>query len=430
MNQATFHVGRSAAFFALLVTALSLRGADITWINGAGGDWNTAANWSPGQVPGPADKAILALGVTVSVNVNTAVSNVDLSSGALSGAGTLTVSGTLNWTGGAMGGSGSIVISNGAALAISGNSDKTFSQRTINNAGTLSWSGTGNLNSGNAATINNQVGGLFDLQSDQAWIYNQGGNLPMLNNAGTFRKSGGTGTSTLQATATNSGTLALLSGTVTMGGSGLFCALTSKIQGTGTLNISQTAFTPGGVLDPGNPLGALTIIRDFPFTTNCTLNVEIGGTHGGIDYDQLIVAGNASLDGSLEVTLVNGFQPVAGQTFEIIKGTALTNTFSHIAGLDLGGGLYLNPVFSSTNLVLATMDTRPPPQWSSPRKLPGGSIDWTVTQVAGRTFLIQATTNFVDWEVVLTRTNSGAIYDFITSDPLVYPYRFYEALFP
>src|SRR5262245_32257288 len=35
--------------------------ATVTWINPAGGDWNTAVNWSTGAVPGPSDDVIIDL---------------------------------------------------------------------------------------------------------------------------------------------------------------------------------------------------------------------------------------------------------------------------------------------------------------------------------------------------------------------------------
>src|SRR5256885_15046185 len=124
------------ALCIFLATTLSLRATDITWINPAGGDWNTAANWNTGQAPGPADKAMLALAVTVTLDSSATVSNLDLSNGALSGNGTVTVSGTLNWTGGTMNGGGTTVIPSGATLAVSGPDIKTFSPRTLNNSGT------------------------------------------------------------------------------------------------------------------------------------------------------------------------------------------------------------------------------------------------------------------------------------------------------
>src|SRR5207302_10803667 len=74
-------------------------------------------------------------------NSNAAPSNVTLSGGGLGGSGTVTVSGTLNWTGGAMGGGGTTVIASGATLAVSGPNIKTFGPRTLNNSGTMSLSG-------------------------------------------------------------------------------------------------------------------------------------------------------------------------------------------------------------------------------------------------------------------------------------------------
>ena len=129
------------ALCIFLATTLSLRATDITWINPAGGDWNTATNWNPSQVPGPADKAILALSVTVTVDADTTVGSVDFSNGTLSGSGVMTANGTLSWTGGNMNGSGTTVIAGGGSLVLSGANSKQLGQRTINNAGTTSLSG-------------------------------------------------------------------------------------------------------------------------------------------------------------------------------------------------------------------------------------------------------------------------------------------------
>jgi hypothetical protein len=83
MKRTVHDVYRPLVACALLELALPLRAADITWSNPSGGDWTNAANWNPNQVPGAADKAVLALGATVTVSVDTVVSNLDLSSGAL-----------------------------------------------------------------------------------------------------------------------------------------------------------------------------------------------------------------------------------------------------------------------------------------------------------------------------------------------------------
>ena len=62
-----------------------------------------------------------------------------------------------------------------------------------------------------------------------------------------------------------------------------------------------------------------------------TLNIELGGILAGAEYDQLNFSGAGLLDGILNVSLINGFQPQGGQTFTIIDGGALSGAFDAIA---------------------------------------------------------------------------------------------------
>ncbi len=415
-------------FLVAAVSAVQIaRAADITWTNPGGGDWNTAGNWNPSQVPGPSDNAILALGVTVTVDVDATVGDLALSNGALAGSGTLTVSGTMNWTGGTMTGSGATTIASGGSLVISGVNDKNFGQRTINNAGTLAWSG-GNFNSGSGATINNQTGGVFDLQGDQTWAYNLGGNPPVLNNAGTVKKTGGAGASTFGSVVNNNGALDVQTGTINVAGTSFANATTGSLQGVGTLDVSHTTFSTDGTLNPGNPLGTLFVTGNLPQTSNSVINIQLGGTVAGVNYDQLVVSGNANLRGTLNISLVNGFRPIAGDRFEILKFGSGAGTFDNISGLDLGGSLFLQPTFTSTNVVLSTIDTRPRPVFDPPQRLPNRQIQFTVSNVAGESFVISANTNLntAAWVPILTNINSGAVFHFIESDTTNYQQRYFR----
>jgi hypothetical protein len=67
--------------------------ATVTWINPLGGDWDTASNWSSGQVPGPSDDAIINVpGATIThifgtrdaVHSLTSQAAIALSAGSLS----------------------------------------------------------------------------------------------------------------------------------------------------------------------------------------------------------------------------------------------------------------------------------------------------------------------------------------------------------
>jgi hypothetical protein len=53
--------------------------------------------------------------------------------------------------------------------------------------------------------------------------------------------------------------------------------------------------------------------------------VEIGGVVAGTQYDQLVVSGNATLGGKLEVTMVNGFMPVGGAMFNVVRAAGVVN---------------------------------------------------------------------------------------------------------
>ena len=220
-------------FFAGATTPL--HATDITWTNGHGGDWTVAANWKPAQVPGPNDNATINLNVAVTNNADVTVTNFTLASG------TLTVSGTMNWTGGTMSGTGATTVASGGTLAISGSNSKGWTQgRTLNNAGTITWSG-GNISSGYGAILNNQAGALFDLQGDSSWtVYYVP--VPVVNNAGTIQKSSGTGISTLQVVMNSSSNLDVQSGTLSLTGGGDSSGAFSVSSGA-TLNFASGTMT-------------------------------------------------------------------------------------------------------------------------------------------------------------------------------------------
>ena len=65
---------------------------------------------------------------------------------------------------------------------------------------------------------------------------------------------------------------------------------------------------------------------------NGTLEIQIGGTLSGFNFDAVSVAGNAVVGGILDVSLINGFTPALGQQFTVLTAGNVTNS-----GLVLGG---------------------------------------------------------------------------------------------
>ncbi len=59
------------------------------------------------------------------------------------------------------------------------------------------------------------------------------------------------------------------------------------------------------------------------------LTVELGGIIPGQQYDKLDISGTATLGGTLNVRLVSGFVPIAGQSFEFLAADAgVIDTFA------------------------------------------------------------------------------------------------------
>ena len=64
--------------------------ADIVWTNLAGGNWNNPTNWSPNQVPGATDNALITNAGTYTVTLNANADITSLTLGGNSGTQTLT----------------------------------------------------------------------------------------------------------------------------------------------------------------------------------------------------------------------------------------------------------------------------------------------------------------------------------------------------
>jgi hypothetical protein len=200
--------------------------AAVSWDAGAGdGLWNSAANWSNDAVPTAADDVTIDLAGTYTVTLSGTAASINSlslggasgtqtlavstgvslaapstisangafaqSSGTLGGAGDVTITGTFNWTGGMMSGSGKTIIASGGTLNLSGGG--TLS-RVLQNDGTASWTGGGYNFSG--GTFNNN--GSFTVNLSSSPSVQSFGGTSAFNNVGTFTKQG-TGTATFSS---------------------------------------------------------------------------------------------------------------------------------------------------------------------------------------------------------------------------------------
>src|SRR5262249_42603748 len=78
------------------------------------------------------------------------------------------------------------------------------------------------------------------------------------------------------------------------------------------------------------------------YTSTAQLMLALGGTTRGDQYDAIESSGSLSLGGTLVVSLINGFVPAAGNSFDILDWGTLNGTFANGQLPALLGGLKWN----------------------------------------------------------------------------------------
>jgi hypothetical protein len=146
-------------------------------------------------------------------------------------------------------------------------------------------------------------------------------------------------------------------GTVTVGSFGILHVEGGYTQSSGLTRLNSGVLTAGGLVDieggvlagagvinanllnnaeldvdgPGSP-GVLTIVGDYTQTSGAVLVIEIGGPNAGTDFDQLNITGQARLDGTLTVNLINGFVPNSGDSFQVLTFGSGAGNFATLNG--------------------------------------------------------------------------------------------------
>jgi hypothetical protein len=126
------------------------------------------------------------------------------------------------------------------------------------------------------------------------------------------------------------------------------------LQGTGGVDVGVGTLTNnGGTVMPGNSPGILVINGNYAQTSSGTLAVELGGTTPGSGYDQLLVSGNVSLDGTLNVTFCCAFPGAAGNSYNIITTTAPNGITGNFSTINPPAGTSLSNTTTSSSYVLS-----------------------------------------------------------------------------
>ncbi len=91
----------------------------------------------------------------------------------------------------------------------------------------------------------------------------------------------------------------------------------------------SSSVTNAATIAPGLSPGVIFIAGNYTQTASGVLNIEVQGTNVATpDFDQIIVTGTATLDGTLNVSLLNNFLPDKSEAFRIIQAASRTGDFA------------------------------------------------------------------------------------------------------
>ncbi|MCU0413061.1 MAG: T9SS type A sorting domain-containing protein [Ignavibacteriaceae bacterium] len=165
----------------------------------------------------------------------------------------------------------------------------------------------------------------------------QSGSSPSFKNFGTFKID-------------STNTLKLSQGSFVNQNSGIIC-------GIGKINSQNGNLNNKGLFLPGDNIGTFSVTGNYPEESTSVLKIDIGGYSAGSEHDRLNVSGNASLSGSLNINIVNGFTPAVGDSFLVLTYGSRTGSFSSIVDSSFVSGAEWDTIYTNNGLYIKLIDS-------------------------------------------------------------------------
>lgn len=307
-------------------------------------------------------------------------------------------------------------------------------------SGTAVLNGANTFRGGTTVTQGTLVGDTASLpgaiSNNALVVFDQAVNATRTNGitgSGSLVKTG-TGTLTLATAVTCGGTTTVSNGTLHLSGSlaGPVVVAGGRLRGTGT--VGNAATIDGGLHEPGDSTGIMTVLGSYTLRTGGTLRIDINGTTAGSGHDQVRAAGTGgvvTLAGALEVVATNG--PAVGTSCVIITnlGTApVSGGFAgkpqHFIFASSGSWWQIRYDGGDGNDVVLTVVPRPAAPVAGAPGITGGLVRVAFTGDSNLAYRIQASTNLADWASLLL-TNAPLL-PFSWNDPesTNFPARYYR----
>ncbi|MCX7417981.1 MAG: cadherin domain-containing protein, partial [Planctomycetia bacterium] len=292
-------------------------------INVTGGDL-TVSQSGASPTFANANSGIINIADTRTLNISGGeLSN--FSGGTLTG-GTFNITGKLQFPGAAITTNAATIVLNGANSQIVNESDAN----ALTNFATNAAAGSFTIQNGRNFTT---AAGISEFANAGSMNITAGTTFTVSNGK---KYSQTAGTTTLNGTLVTSNSVEVDIQGGTLQGSG---DITGNLR-----NASQ--------VNPGTSPGSLDVSGDYSQTADGILNIEIGGTTPITQFDQINIVGSASLNGTLNVSLIDPFVPNVADAFQIMTFGSHTGDFATKNGLTITSTLNFDPQFNVPGLLL------------------------------------------------------------------------------
>jgi uncharacterized repeat protein (TIGR01451 family) len=282
--------------------------------------------------------------------------NIVINGGTFHSLGSVTFAsgGQLTFSGGTLNGSGTIAMDTGSSATFDGTaSAMSISGTTFQNYVTTNYTSSANaLSIDSGAVFLNESAGVFNLQNNLS-INTDGVGSPAISNLGSINKSGA-GTSIINVTLNNGGTMSPGSGTVELAGGGTHTGTFSLVGSTALFRFSGGSHVlNSGAAIAASPLGGFEV-SGGTFQNNVALSLPTfthsGGTISGSGSINVAgtdswtggtwSAGTLNLNGPTTVTGAASAMTLSGGT--INNNGTLTYTAPVLTKLSVSGGTFVN----------------------------------------------------------------------------------------
>lgn len=132
----------------------------------------------------------------------------------------------------------------------------------------------------------------------------------------------------------------------------------SSVRGAGQLDIRTTQSRFAGRLQPevplqgvSDPTAAIEVQGPLALESTTAVEIQIGGIED-FEYDRITSTQALTVDGSLSISLIDGFLPEIGQTFEILSGGTRTGEFPIITGQSIDTTRHFEIRYNATDVEL------------------------------------------------------------------------------